>query len=65
MKTTKSQHGGYSEGQTVHTTTYVSQEHGDWPVEQDGTLLDYVGDGEWAVYVPGHGQVTVHEHDFS
>jgi len=55
----------YKEGQTVNTTTYIAQDTGDWPTEQDGTLLEYRGRGEWDVYVPGHGQVTVHEIAFS
>lgn len=65
MTTTKSQ---YREGQTVHTSHDIPSATGsdsDWPSEQDGTLLQYLGDGDWLVYVPGHGSPVVNEREFS
>lgn len=59
-------HGNYSEGQTVHTTEYITDREtgGDWPTDMDGTLMQYMDDGDWMVYVPGHGSVVANERQF-
>jgi len=64
MKTAKRQ---YKEGQAVRADRYIErQEDGsDWPVEQEGTLMKEMDNGDWFVYVPGHGSPLVNERDFS
>lgn len=54
------------EGQTVRTRKYIEMDASgsDWPVEQEGTLMADMGDGDWLVYVPGHGSPLVNECDF-
>ena len=56
----------YAEGNEVRTDRYITDADtgGDWPVEQVGTLMTDLGDGDWLVYVPGHGSPCVNERDF-
>ena len=56
----------YKEGQEVRTDHYIADrgDGSDWPIEQIGTLMKYLGDGDWLVYVPGHGSPMVNEREF-
>lgn len=56
----------YAEGQVVKALKSIdAQADGsDWPAGQEGTLMQYMGDGDWLVYVPGHGSPLVNETDF-